>query len=146
MKLITKIACRTIGTVGIGTALYDTYCLSKQYAKNGGEKESSAYIQKIYANSRTIESVSHSSNDIRKVTFDTMMQNPLPHIWGTIKGGFKGMIYALSDNLFTVACGAIAICSKNGLLAKTGCAGVFGGLIYKVLQDGLGFGKHTPVD
>ena len=146
MNFLTKMACRTIGTAGMGMAMYDTYCISKQYAKNGGQKESGEYIAKTYANSRTTENVSYVSNDMRKMTFDIMAENPLPTVWGKIKGGFNGAIYSLANNIGTISFSALALTAKNKYIALTGVIGTALCTAYKILQDGLGIGKHTPMD
>ena len=145
MNFVTKVACRTVGTAGMGLALYDAYSVGKHFAKSGAETETSNYMEKIYRNSRTTDSVSYTSNVIRKETFDLMSRNPLPTLWGKTKGGCYGFLYGLSTNIVTVASSAIALTAKGGL-AKLGTVGAITSVLYKIARDGLGLGKETPMD
>lgn len=145
MNTLTKIACRTTGTVGIGVALYEAVKVGKQFSRNESQVTQGKYLENAYYNSRTLDKVSYTSNDIRSKTFDLRTRNPLPAIWGSIKGGTKGALYGLGENLFTVACSALAILSK-GTLAKVGAAGVALKFCYDIARNGFGLGKKHPMN
>lgn len=145
MRTLSKIACRTTGTIGMGVALYEAYRVGKQFAKNGAQNSQAKYLEKAYYNSRTIDKVSYTSNSIRQKTFDLRTKNPLPAIWGKIKGGFEGATYGLGENLFTVACSSCAILSK-GFLAKIGAIGLGLKLCYEIARSGFGLGKEHPMN
>ena len=145
MKTLGKIVCRTIGTLGVGIALYDATKVSAQFSRNEAHNQQAKYLEKSYYNSRTIDTVSYSSNNIRKKTFDLETRNPLPALWGKLKGGFEGFFYSLGESLFGITCSAFALLSK-GTLAKIGAAGVTLGVCYKVLREGFGLGKQHPMD
>lgn len=145
MRTITKIACRTIGVAGMGLALYDATRVASQFSRNGAQNQQAKFLEKAYFNSRNIDSVSFVSNDIREKTFDLRTKNPLPSFWGRIKGGFQGAIYSLGNDLFTVACSALALLSK-GVLAKVGAIGVGVGVCYDIARNGFGLGKRHPMN
>lgn len=145
MKLAAKIACRTIGTAGMGIALYDACNVANQFSKNGAQKESAKYLEKAYFNSRTIDTVSYSNKIIQDKVFDYRTRNPLPSIWGRIKGGAEGTLYSLGNSLFLVASSALALVSKN-VFAKIGAAGAALTACYNVLRSGYGIGKQHPMD
>ena len=144
MKTLTKIACRTMGMAGMGLALYDASRVAMRYSKNTSDVEQSKYLEKSYFNSRTIDNDSYISNAMRKKTFDLTTKNPVPSLWGRIKGYAEGMTYSLGNNLFTVACSALALLSK-GFFAKVGAIGVVAGFTYDLLRNGFGLGKQNPI-
>ena len=145
MRMITKIACRTVGAVGMGLAAYDAYKIGKQFSRNTAQQQESKYLEKAYFGSRTTNTTSFVSNDLRKKTFELRTQNPLPAFWGRIKGACKGAFEGLGNNLFTVACSAFALLSK-GLLAKIGAIGVLLGIGYNIASNGFGLGKQNPME
>ena len=145
MRTITKIACRTMGTVGMGVALYNASRVAAQFAKNGAQVEQSKYLERAYFNSRNIDKVDYTSNSIRKNAFDLRTKNPLPALWGKIKGGLEGATYSLGNYLFTIACSALAILSK-GFLAKAGAIGIGIGLGCNIARNAFGLGKHHPMN
>ena len=145
MVSIAPIVCKTAGAAGIGAALYDTYKVSRLFAKAGGEDAAAEHYQNIYANTRTIDNVSYVSNAIQKKTADLREKNPIPEIWGSIKGGAKGALYTLCNWLPTAGCASLALLTK-GMLSKIGAAGVVLSLIYEVAHNGFGLGKNTPMD
>ena len=144
MRTITKIACRTMGTVGMGIALYDASRVASQFSRNGAQNEQAKYLQKAYYNSRTTDNVSYTANNIREKTFDMKTKNPLPTIWGRIKGGTQGALYSLGNSLLTVTCASLALLSK-GALAKVGAIGVGLGVCYNIARNGFGLGKQHPM-
>ena len=142
--MLTKIACRTVGAIGMGLAIYDATKVAKQYSRNYGPYEEGKFLEKAYFNSRTTSSTSFVSNDLRKKTFELRTKNPIPALWGRIKGTFKGIFETLGNNLFTVACSAFALLSK-GLLAKVGAIGALLGVGYDIANNGFGLGKQNPM-
>ena len=78
MNIAGKIVCRTLGTLGMGVALYDATKVSAQYARNGAQNQQAKYLERAYYDGRTIDTVSYSANNIRKKTFDLRTKNPLP--------------------------------------------------------------------
>lgn len=145
MRTITKIACRTMGTVGMGIALYDASRIASQFSRNEAQREQAKYLEKAYFDSRSIDNVSYNSNNIREKTFDLRTKNPLPSLWGRVKGFCEGASYSLGNNLLTVACSALALISK-GFLAKVGAIGVGLGICYNIARNGFGLGKQHPMD
>lgn len=144
MRTITKIACRTVGTAGVGLALYDAWRVGTLYSKNCSQSSQAKFLEKAYFDSRNIEDVSYISNDLRQKTFDMRTNNPLPSTWGKIKGFFQGGFNSLGNNLLTIACSSMALLSK-GLLAKIGAVGVLLKIGYDILHNGFGVGKENPM-
>ncbi len=145
MISLGKIACRTVGTAGMGVALFDAIQVSKQFSRNEAQHTQAEYLDNIYFNSRGIDNVSIASNNTRKKTFDLLTRNPLPSLWGKIKGSFNGFFYGLGNMLPVVAFSAIALTAKNSL-AKFGTAGVILCGCYNILRNGFGLGKQNPMD
>ena len=145
MRTITKIACRTVGAVGMGIALYDAVRVGGQMSRNTAQNQQAKYLEKAYFNSRTTDNNSYISNNLREKTFELHSKNPIPALWGRIKGATKGATYSLGTNLFTVACSSLALLSK-GLLAKVGAIGVALSICYNIARNGFGLGKQNPMD
>lgn len=145
MNLATKIACRTLGAAGMGVALFDAMQVSGQFARNESKAQQQKYLEKAFYNARTVDRVSFSNNSIRKNTFDLRTRNPLPNLYGKIKGGVEGFFYGLGNFLPTIACSAVALTSK-GSLAKFGAVGTTISLCYNIARSGFGLGKHHPMD
>ncbi len=145
MRTITKIACRTVGALGMGLATYDAFQVGKQFSRNRAQLEEGKHLEKAYFNSRTINNISYVSNNIRKSAYSWQEKNPLPSLFGRVKGAFEGSMQSLGSNLFTVACSAFALLSK-GLLAKIGAIGVLLGIGYDIASNGFGLGKQNPMD
>lgn len=144
MKTITKIACRTAGTIGVGLSLYNACKISGHHAKVESEKREGEFLEKAYFNSRSITEENYVSNGIRKKTFDLMTKDPLPSFFGSIHGAIKGFLSSLGNDIILVTSSAFALLSK-GFMAKVGALGICGTLIFKVLHDGLGVGKNNPM-
>ena len=68
MNLAGKILCRTVGTVGMGLALYDASKVGGLYARNGGQYEQGKYLQRRYYGSRTTDNVSYRDSKIGEKT------------------------------------------------------------------------------
>lgn len=134
-----------MGTVGMGIALYDASRVASQFSRNGAQNEQAKYLERAYFDSRGIDTVSYNSNNIRQKTFDLRTKNPLPSLWGRVKGYCEGASYSLGSNLFTVACSALALISK-GALAKIGAIGVGLGVCYNIARNGFGLGKQHPMN
>ena len=138
------IACRTVGTIGMGMALYDTVQGCKAAARHGAHTTTANYLEKSYFNARTIDNISTNQNNIRAKTFDLKTKNPLTTLWGKFRGGVKGIIYTLGNNLPLVACSALAILGKN-ISAKIGAVGIGCCLVYNIARNGFGLGKEHPM-
>ena len=144
MNTITKIACRTVGTLGIGVALYDATRVANHFSKAESQKQQAKYLENAYFNSHTSDNISYTSSAIGKKTFEMRTNNPLPSIWGRIKGGCEGALYSLGNHLFTIACASLALLSK-GALAKVGAVGVGLKVCYDIARNGFGLGKQNPM-
>lgn len=145
MKTFGKIVCRTVGTLGMGIALYDATKVAGQFSRNEAQRTQAKYLEKAYYDGRTLDTVSYTANNIRKKTFDLRTKNPLPALWGKVKGWNEGFFYSLGNSVLGVAFSALALLCK-GTMAKVGAAGVALGLAYKVLREGFGLGKQHPMD
>ena len=144
MNLATKIVCRTLGTAGICAAVYDSAKVAKHFSKTGSGQAQSQYLQNAYYNSRTADKVSYSSNSIREKTFELRSKNPIPGIYGKIKGGFQGFMYGLGNYLPLIAFSTMALTCKN-FFAKAGAIGIGAAFLYKIVRDGFGLGKNNPM-
>ena len=145
MKTVTKIACRTIGTIGMGMSLYNAARVGNQFSRNEAHRIQGEYLEKAYFNSRTIDDVSYTSNKIRQKTFELRAKNPLPSLWGRVKGWTTGAFNSLGTSLPLIASSALAIVSK-GFFAKLGATGVALSLCYEVARNGFGLGKKHPLN
>ena len=144
MNLAAKIACRTIGTAGMGLALYDASQRCSISARRGAQDEQAKYLENAYFNARTLDTASPSSNELRQKTFDLRTRNPLPTLWGKIKGGCNGILHGLGDRPPIVIFSAMAILGK-GAGAKFGAIGAAVAACYDVARNGFGIGKQTPM-
>lgn len=145
MRTITKIACRVIGAASIGSALYDSARVSKLYGGHQAELNQENYLQKVYFDSRTLDSTSYTGNAIRKKAYNIRTNNPIPSIWGKIKGKTQGFFTGLSNNLPLIFCGSMALLGKN-IIAKLGVAGSALCFAYTIAREGFGLGKHHPMN
>lgn len=145
MKTITKIACRTMGVIGMSIAAYDATKAANQISREQAEYIEAKYLEKAYFDAKTIDIYSHSSNALRKKTFDLRTINPIPAFYGRIKGWIEGFLKNLGYHLPTVACAALALLSK-GTLAKVGGIGVALGVCYDIARNGFGLGKQHPMN
>ena len=50
MKLATKIICRTLGTAGLGLAVYIAKKIGNHFAKVESEKTQASCLEKVYYN------------------------------------------------------------------------------------------------
>ena len=144
MRIAGKILCKTIGAAGMVTACYDACKIAKQYSEIGSDHAQEHYMEKTYYSSRTLDKVSYTDNALREKTFELRTKNPVPGIWGKIKGGYQGLMYGLANSLPLVAFSSMAIAGRN-FFAKLGAIGVGGFALYKVLREGFGLGKNNPM-
>ncbi len=144
MKSITPIICKTVGAAGLGVALYDTWKVSSHFAKAGGENAAAEHYQKVYATTRNINNISYVSNSVQKKTADLRDKNPIPRVWGSIKGRATGVLYTLCNWLPTAGCASLALLAK-GWLSKLGAAGVLLCSVYNICHNGFGLGKDNPM-
>ena len=144
MASLGIIACRVIGTAGMGLALFDAVQGSKACSRHQAYKSTADYLEKSYFNARTIDNISVNQNKIRAKVFDLETKNPLPTFWGKIKGGINGFINSLGNSLPLVLCSALAILGKN-ITAKAGAIGIGCCLAYQVARNGFGLNKEHPM-
>lgn len=144
MNTIGKIACRTVGTLGMGIALSDAFKLSKHFSKTIEEDVQAKHLQKVYYSSRTIDNVSYNANGIRKKSFDLRTKNPIYAIYGKVKGAVGGFLYGLGNFLPAVALSSLALLCKNWV-AAAGAIGVGLGICMKFAREGFGLGKQNPM-
>ena len=144
MNRITKIACRTLGIGGIALSCYDAYKVSKFYAETGAEHAQEHHMEKAYFSSRTTDKMSYTSNAVREKAFEVRSKNPLPSMFGKIKGGFQGFAYGIANSLPMILCSTMALLGKN-IVAKAGAIGIGVVALWKVLRDGFGVGKSNPM-
>ena len=145
MRMLTKIACRTIGVAGIAAACVDSHKIAKQFSHIGADHAQEHYLEDAYFSSRTTDTVSPSSNALREKTFELRTKNPLPSIGGKIKGRRQGFLYGMANWLPVIACSSLAILGKN-ILAKAGAIGIVALSAFKILRDGFGLGKNNPMN
>lgn len=145
MRLATKVLCRTLGTAGIGIAVYNAAKVGGHFSRVESEKSHARYLEKVYSDTRTLDKMNYTDNAIRKKAFEKRLHNPFPTIWGSIKGFFKGSLDSLADMLPVIACSSLALLSK-GWLAKAGAIGLGAISCFEVLRNGFGLGKQHPLD
>lgn len=145
MNIVPRIICRAIGAAGLGVAVYDSAKTAKYFSEVGSEHAQEHYLEHAYFNSRTTDKFSYTSNALREKTFELRSKNPIPAIYGKIKGGFQGLMYGLGNYLPVVVCSTLALVCKNWA-AKAGAIGLGIAAIYRVARDGYGFGKNNPMD
>lgn len=145
MNLAGKIACKSIGVVGISLGLYDAYKVAGHYAKVGEEQAQAKYLTNAYFTSRTSDDVSFVSNSLREKTFDIRSKLSFPAAFGEIKGAVYGFFSGLGNWLPTITCSAIALAAK-GTFAKAGAIGVGICTAYDILRNGFGMNKQNPMN
>jgi len=143
MRTITKIACRTIGALGLGVAVYDATRVASHMARATANVEEGKHLEKIYFDSRTTDKFSYTAEEAREKVFELRSRNPLHSFFGSIKGGIMGALEGLSNHLITIICSSLAILSR-GFMAKVGALGVGVSFVSSVLRNGFGIGKVHP--
>jgi len=144
MNGIAKVACRTIGTVGMGVALFDATQLGRHYSKAIEEDTQAKHLEKVFYSSRTLDTVSYTKNGIREKSFDLRTKNPIFSIYGKIKGAVGGFLYGIGNYLPAIICSSLALICKNWA-AKLGALGVLLGICYNFAHEGFGLGKTHPM-
>ena len=144
MKLATKIICRTLGTAGMGLAVYNATKIGNHFAKVESEKTQARYLEKVYYNSRTLDEMNYVHNTIQNKISERRLHNPFPAIWGSIKGFCGGSLDSLAHSLPVIACSSMALLSK-GWIAKAGAIGLGVISCFEVLRNGFGLGKQHPM-
>ncbi len=86
--------------------------------------------------------MSYSNKIIQDKVFDYRTRNPLPALWGRLKGGVEGTLYSLGNSLFLVGSSALALTAKN-VFAKIGATGVALTACYNVFTKRLRYGQKT---
>ena len=124
MKLITKIACRTLGTVGIAAACYNAFNVSKHYVKPNDEHCMEHCPNKDCF--KPANAVNKKCDDYPKTRFQEKMSR--------IKCGIKGFILGLSNAVPLAACSSFAILCDN-IWAKAGALGVGIVALHKISQE-----------
>ena len=145
MKIVPRVICRTVGVVGMGATLVDSFKIAKQYSGIGGEHAQEKYLQNAYFKTRTTDNVSYSSKAIGDKAFELRTKSPLPAIGGNIGGFFKGLTYGLGNYLPIITFSTFALVSKKWL-AKLGAVGVAACLLYNIIRQGFGIGKQNPMN
>lgn len=145
MTPIGQIACKTVGVAGAGVALFNAIKVGKLMSKTQGELTTANYLENAYFNSRTIDNISYTDNNIRKKTFDFEAKLPIADIWGKIKGAVSGFFYSMGKSLPLIASSCLAIRGK-GNWSVAGTIGVAGCLLYSILRNGFGLGKEHPMN
>ena len=144
MNIAGKIACRTVGTVGMGVALFDACRLGKHYSKAIEEDTQAAHLEKVFYSSRTLDTVSYTKNGIREKSFDLRTKNPIFSIYGKVKGAVGGFLYGIGNFLPAIILSSLALICKNWG-AKLGALGVIAGICYNFAHEGFGLGKQNPM-
>ena len=143
--MMANIVCKTVGVAGLSAAVYDAYGVGKHHAHAGSQEASADYFQKIHDASRSATSESHVTNAMQKKVADLRMSNPVIPFLGKVKGFVKGTFESMGDNIFLVSSASLALATK-GFFSKLGAWGVAGFGVYKILHEGFGLGKKTPMD
>ena len=145
MGIMANIVCKTVGIAALSAVGYDAYKVGNRYSKNGAKREMADTFVHAYDAQRTASNESHVTNEMQSKVAELRMNNPIIPLYGRLKGFCTGALHSLGDNIIPVACASLAIAAK-GFFAKAGAwgLGIYGG--FKVLHDGFGIGKKTPVD
>ena len=145
MNTLGKIACRTIGLASMSAVIYDAYSIGKHHSKVGAQEASADVFERAIAAKRTNSNESYITGAMQNAVSDLRMNNPLPSVFGRIKGFIKGSMVSLGDNIIPVTLASMALLGKNKC-AKAGAWGTAGYAAFLILKEGFGVGKHTPVD
>ncbi len=145
MKLVPKIICKTIGVAGVSAVLYDAYMCGRAVCMNTGQSQSADSFESVISAKRTTSEVSPVTSAMQGHLAQLRMDNPIIPTIGKIKGFFKGTFISLSNNLVPIIFSVMALAGKNAW-SKIGAWGLAGFGLYKVIKEGFGVGKHTPVD
>ena len=145
MRLVSKIVCKTIGVAGVSAVLYDAYNCGRAVCMNTGQSQSADNFESIISAKRTMSEVSPVTGAMQGRLAQLRMDNPIVPTYGKTKGFLKGLSISLSNNLVPTIFSVMALAGKNAW-SKIGAWGLAGFGLYKVIKEGFGVGKHTPVD
>lgn len=145
MKLVPKIICKTIGVAGVSAVLYDAYSVGRAVCMNTGQSISADSFESVISAKRTTSEVSPVTSTMQKELSRLRMDNPIIPAYGRTKGFVKGFFSSLGNNLVPTIFSVMALAGKNAW-SKIGAWGLAGYGLYKVIKEGFGVGKHTPVD
>ena len=145
MKLIPKIICKTIGVAGVSSILYDAYNVGRAVCINTGQSVSADTFESIVSAERTTSEVSPVTSTMQKELSKLRMDNPIVPAYGRVKGFIKGSFISLGNNLVPTIFSVMALAGKNAW-SKIGAWGLAGFGLYKVVKEGFGIGKNTPID
>lgn len=145
MKLASKIICKTVGTIGMGVALYDSCRVANHYKNVRGEIAEQKHIEDVYFNTRTLDKLSYTNSAHKKNLFEMRTNHNIYEFIGKCKGLVEGFIYGLGNHLPTIFFSTIALLCKN-TCAKIGAIGVAGYALLKSIKDGFGISKNHPMN
>ena len=145
MGWMAKIACKTIGIAGVSAVLYDAYATGRHHAMSGGQMQNADTFEYIVSANRTTSEQSHVTGAMQKKLSEMRMDNPIIPAYGKAKGFVSGFFDSMGNNLVPTIFSVMALAGKRGW-AKIGAWGLAGFGLYKVIKEGFGVGKNTPVD
>lgn len=145
MGWMAKIACKTIGAAGVSAVLYDAYMCGRAVCMNTGQSQSADSFESVISANRTTSEVSPVTSAMQKELSHLRMDNPIIPAYGRTKGFIKGCFISLGNNLVPTIFSMMALAGKRGW-SKIGAWGLAGFGLYKVIKEGFGIGKNTPVD
>ena len=142
---MANIVCKTVGIAGLSSAAYDAYCGARHHAQANEQDVIADSFEKIHDNSRSMSTVSGTTSIMQKNLSNLRMDNPIFPMIGKFTGFVKGALSSMGSNIILVSSAALALATK-GFCSKLGAIGVacVGG--YKLLHEGFGLGKKTPMD
>ena len=145
MGFMTNLACKAIGIAGISAVAYDAYTVGKSKSKKIALTTQADTFQSIVAAERTTSNVSPLTGAMQRKVADLRMSNPLVPLYGRIKGFFKGFFNSIGDNFVLAGFASMALAGK-GFWGKLGALGSAGFVGFKILKEGFGVGKKSPMD
>ena len=145
MGIMANIICKTAGVAGMSAVIYDAYNVGRRHSHHIAEQTSADYFEKIVDAKRTTSNESDVSNAIQNKVTDLRMRSPIVPFFGKVKGFTGGVLNSLGSNIVPVLFSSMALAGK-GFWAKAGAWGLAGFAGLKVLQEGFGVGKKTPMD
>ena len=145
MGIMANIVCKTVGIAGMSAVLYDAYKVGNRRSRCGAAKASVDHFEKVVDAKRTINDESYVTNALQGKVADLRMNNPVIPVAGKIKGFITGVLQSLGNNIIPVALSSLALATK-GFFSKLGAWGLAGYGLVKILQEGFGVGKKTPID
>ena len=145
MVNIANIACKTVGLAGMSAVLYDAYGTARHHSAAGAAKASADVYESAVAAERSNAGASYVTGAMQRKVADLRMSNPIIPIYGRIKGFFKAFFNSIGDNIVLAGFASMALAGK-GFWGKLGAFGSAGFVGFKILKEGFGVGKKSPVD